>query len=42
MMTGALIDLDQSVLGAGSTPTPPPVATWPAIAGVTYEAPAGG
>ena len=34
MMTGALIDFDQSVPGAGNPP--PPVAEWPRITGVDF------
>ena len=34
MMTGALIDFDQSVPGAGNPP--PPVAEWPRITGVSF------
>ena len=29
MMTGSVIDFDQSVLGAGNAPVPPPKNTWP-------------
>lgn len=36
MLTGALIDFDQSVIGAGQQPVPPPIAEWPAVAGVSY------
>jgi len=37
MMTGAIIDFDQSVIGAGPQPVPPPMAEWPQVAGVSYE-----
>ena len=36
LMTGALIDYDQSVIGAGRQPIPPPVDEWPAVAGVSF------
>lgn len=36
LMTGALIDYDQSVIGAGRQPIPPPVDQWPAVAGVSF------
>ena len=36
MMTGAFLDLDQSVIGAGRAPIPPPLEEWPPVAGVTY------
>ena len=36
MLTGALIDLDQSVVGAGAQPIPPPFEEWPAVAGVSF------
>ena len=36
MMTGAFLDLDQSVIGAGAAPIPPPLEEWPPVAGVTY------
>lgn len=36
MLTGALIDFDQSVIGAGPQPIPPPIADWPKVAGVSY------
>lgn len=36
MLTGALIDFDQSVIGAGQQPVPPPIAEWPTVAGVSY------
>lgn len=37
MMTGALVDFDQSVIGGGQQPVPPPLADWPKVAGVRYE-----
>lgn len=37
MMTGAVIDFDQSVMGAGPQPVPPPIETWPQVAGVSYQ-----
>lgn len=37
MLTGALIDFDQSVIGAGPQPVPPPIADWPKVAGVSYQ-----
>ena len=36
MMTGAFLDLDQSVIGGGGAPVPPPMEEWPAVAGVSY------
>lgn len=36
MLTGALIDLDQSVIGAGAQPIPPPYDQWPAVTGVSF------
>ena len=36
VMTGAFLDLDQSVIGGGSAPMPPPLEEWPPVAGVTY------
>ena len=36
VMTGALIDYDQSVFGAGRQPIPPPMDEWPAVAGVSF------
>jgi NAD(P)-dependent dehydrogenase (short-subunit alcohol dehydrogenase family) len=35
MMTGSLVDFDQTVPGGGNAP-PPPVAEWPQIAGVSF------
>lgn len=37
MMTGAVIDFDQSVIGAGPQPVPPPMAEWTKVAGVSYQ-----
>ena len=36
MMTGAIVDFDQSVAGAGPQPVPPPIADWDAVAGVSF------
>ncbi len=36
MMTGATVDFDQSVPGAGPQPIPPPMAEWDAVAGVSF------
>ncbi|MDE0217751.1 MAG: SDR family oxidoreductase [Spirochaetaceae bacterium] len=36
VMTGALIDYDQSVFGAGRQPIPPPMDEWPSVAGVSF------
>jgi NAD(P)-dependent dehydrogenase (short-subunit alcohol dehydrogenase family) len=36
MMTGAVVDFDQSVIGGGSQPVPPPIEEWPEVAGVKY------
>ena len=36
MMTGAFLDLDQSVIGGGGAPIPPPIEEWPPVAGVAY------
>ena len=36
MMTGAFLDLDQSVIGGGTPPLAPPIEGWPPVAGVTY------
>lgn len=35
MMTGSLVDFDQTVPGANNAP-PPPVADWPRITGVNF------
>ena len=37
MMTGALIDFDQSVIGGGPQPVPPPIEEWDSVAGVTFS-----
>lgn len=37
MMTGALVDFDQSVAGAGPQPVPPPMEEWEEVAGVSYS-----
>ncbi len=37
LMTGSIVDFDQSVAGAGSQPVPPPIETWDAVRGVRYE-----
>lgn len=37
MMTGALVDFDQSVAGAGSQPVPPPMTEWKSVAGVSFS-----
>ena len=37
LMTGAVIDFDQSVAGAGPQPVPPPVEEWDQVAGVSYS-----
>jgi hypothetical protein len=37
MMTGSLVDFDQSVIGGGPQPVPPPLSEWPAVAGITYK-----
>ena len=36
MMTAGFLDLDQSVMGGGAPPFPPPMDKWPEVAGVTY------
>jgi len=36
MMTGAIVDFDQSVAGAGPQPVPPPIEEWDKAAGVSY------
>lgn len=36
MMTGAFLDLDQSVIGAGGAPIAPPIEEWPPVAGVSF------
>ena len=37
MMTGALIDFDQSVIGAGPQPLAPPKEEWDRITGISYD-----
>ena len=37
MMTGSLVDFDQSVIGGGPQPVPPPLDQWPQVASVKYE-----
>jgi NAD(P)-dependent dehydrogenase (short-subunit alcohol dehydrogenase family) len=37
MMTGAVVDFDQSVAGGGSQPVPPPIEEWDEVAGVSYR-----
>ncbi|MCB0064974.1 MAG: SDR family oxidoreductase [Caldilineaceae bacterium] len=36
MMTGSIVDFDQSVAGAGNQPVPPPIEEWPVVEGVRY------
>jgi NAD(P)-dependent dehydrogenase (short-subunit alcohol dehydrogenase family) len=36
LMTGSIIDFDQSVAGAGLQPTPPPIEDWDAVTGVSF------
>ena len=36
MMTGAFLDLDQSVIGGGTPPLAPPIEEWPPVAGVSF------
>ncbi|CAN5300771.1 SDR family oxidoreductase [soil metagenome] len=36
MMTGAVIDFDQSVVGGGASPLPAPIEEWPEVVGVRY------
>ena len=36
MMTAGFLDLDQSVIGGGGGPIPPPIEEWPPVAGVAY------
>jgi NAD(P)-dependent dehydrogenase (short-subunit alcohol dehydrogenase family) len=36
MMTGAVVDFDQSVPGAGPQPVPPPMEEWAEVTGVSY------
>ena len=37
MMTGANVDFDQSVIGAGPQPIPPPIEDWDPVAGVSFS-----
>lgn len=37
MMTGAIVDFDQSVAGGGPQPVAPPMDQWAVVAGVKYE-----
>ena len=37
MMTGAIVDFDQSVAGAGPQPVPPPMEEWDEVTGVSYS-----
>ena len=37
MLTGALIDFDQSVIGAGPQPIPPPMEEWDDVEGVSFS-----
>lgn len=37
LMTGAVLDFDQSVIGGGSQPVPPPIEEWPVLQGVSYQ-----
>jgi NAD(P)-dependent dehydrogenase (short-subunit alcohol dehydrogenase family) len=37
LVTGSVIDFDQSVIGAGPQPIPPPIAEWDPVRGVRYE-----
>ncbi|MGH6894412.1 MAG: SDR family oxidoreductase [Dongiaceae bacterium] len=36
MMTGAIVDFDQSVAGAGPQPVPPPIENWDKVAEVSF------
>ena len=36
LMTGAIVDFDQSVAGAGPQPVPPPIEEWDQVAGIAY------
>ena len=36
MMTGTLIDFDQSVISAGPQPVPPPIEEWDRVAGISF------
>ena len=37
LMTGSVVDFDQSVAGAGAQPVPSPIETWDTVTGVSYE-----
>jgi hypothetical protein len=37
LMTGSVVDFDQSVIGAGPQPIPPPMETWAVVRGIRYE-----
>lgn len=37
MMTGALIDFDQTVIGAGQPPIPAPIDEWDPVSGVSFK-----
>ena len=37
VMTGSVVDFDQSVAGAGPQPVPPPIERWDVVTGVRYE-----
>ena len=37
LMTGSIVDFDQSVAGAGAQPVPPPIEEWDKVAGVSYR-----
>lgn len=37
MMTGAVVDFDQSVAGAGPQPIPPPIESWDKVMGVSFS-----
>ncbi len=37
MMTGAIVDFDQSVAGAGNQPIPAPIETWDKVMGVEFS-----
>jgi hypothetical protein len=36
-MTGAIVDFDQSVAGAGPQPVPPLIEDWDKVTGVSYS-----
>ena len=36
LMTGAIVDFDQSVMGAGQQPIPAPIETWDKVEGVSF------